>query len=98
MLREVVQLAAPHRVPVVAPGEDFGIQSLVESGREPRLSLLEAVQRNAHVHMVGAVLENVVDQPSSGRMSLTCTVVVAYPAFADHSSRRSYQATRGCVC
>src|SRR5580658_5583151 len=61
MLREIVQLAASHRVPVVAPREDFGIQSLVESGREPRLSLLEAVERNAHVHMMGAVLENVVD-------------------------------------
>jgi len=43
MLREIVQLAAAHRVPVVAPGEDFGIQPLIESGGEPGLGLFEPV-------------------------------------------------------
>src|SRR5579859_6919518 len=62
VLREIVQLAAPYRVPVVTPGEHFGIQPLVEGSGEAGLSLLETVEGNTHIHVVGAVLENVVDQ------------------------------------
>ena len=62
MLRKIVQLAAAHGVPVVAPREDFGVEPFVQRRGEFRLGFLEAIERNAHIHVVRAVLENVVDQ------------------------------------
>src|ERR1700688_3656369 len=62
VLREIVQLAAPNGIPIEAPGEHLGVQSLVESGGEFRLSFFETVERNSHVHVMRAMLENVVDQ------------------------------------
>src|SRR5271155_5878824 len=48
MLREVIELAAPHRIPVVTPGKDLGVQPFVESGGEPGLRLFETVERDPH--------------------------------------------------
>src|SRR5882672_1264618 len=62
VLREIVQLAATHGVPVIAPGKHFRIQPLVKRGGEARLGFFETIERNSHIHMVGAVLENVMDQ------------------------------------
>src|SRR5579862_6128176 len=62
MLREIIQLAAAHGIPVVAPREDFGVQSFVQGRGEFRLGFLETIEWNSHVHVVRAVLENVVDQ------------------------------------
>src|ERR1700679_119819 len=62
MLGEVVQLAAANCVPVVTPGEDFGVQALVESVGEPGLGFFQEIQRNSHAYGGDAVLENIVYQ------------------------------------
>src|SRR5260370_13093673 len=62
VLREIVQLAAPHRIPVVTPGKHFGIQPLVESGGPAAPAPFFTKKPESPILLGGAALADIVGQ------------------------------------